>query len=116
MREMQPDELRAPEPQIRVLTAKRLRGGGRSPGQIRTLVRNGSLVAIGHGIYVTRAMAAQFKKVPHGDHVLRATAAVALSGRGCVVSHQSAALLHDIDLVGDEITHVTLSSRTGRRG
>jgi len=116
MREMQPAESRAPEPQIRIVTAKKLREWGRSPGQIRTLVRNGSLVAIGHGIYVSSAMASQFAEVPHGDRVLRAAAAVALNGPGCFLSHQSAALLHHIDLVGDQPTHVTLSSRNGRRG
>lgn len=101
---------------MRVVTARKLRAGGRSPGQIRTLVRRGRLVAIGRGIYVTRAVAAQFKDVRHGDHVLRAGAAVLLSGPGCAISHKSAALVHDIDLLDGKLSCVSISSQSGRRG
>jgi Protein of unknown function (DUF559) len=111
----QPPISRSPEPRMRVITSRKLRDGGRSPAKIRTLIRNGTLIPVGHGIYVTRAMASQFKDVPHGDHILKAGAVVLLNGPECVVSHQSAALMHEISLVR-EVTDVTLSSRTGRRG
>src|SRR5215469_4190808 len=106
MRE-QPPISRSPEPRMRVITTRKLRDGGRSPAKIRTLIRNGTLIPVGHGIYVTRTVATQFKDVPHGDHVLKAGAAVLLSGPGCHISHQSAALLHNIDLRGGELSYVT---------
>lgn len=61
-------------------------------------------------------MARQFEDVPHGGHVLKAGAAVLLNGSGCHISHQSAALVHDIDLLGGELSHVTISSQSGRKG
>jgi Protein of unknown function (DUF559)/Transcriptional regulator, AbiEi antitoxin len=125
MREQQPRESwpaasqvpsRTADPVIKVFTSRRLRAGGRSPTQIRTLVSAGRLVAIGRGVYVTKALASEFADMPHGQHILRAAAAIWLGGPGCVLSHQSAALMHEIDLAGDELTHVTMYSRTGRRG
>jgi hypothetical protein len=101
---------------MRVLTTRKLRDGGRSPAKIRTLIRNGTLIPVGHGIYVTRVVAMEFKSVPHGDHVLKAGAAVLLGGPGCHISHQSAALAHNIDLLGGELSCVTISSQSGRRG
>jgi hypothetical protein len=65
---------------------------------------------------VTRAVAAQFNDVPHGDHVLKAGAAILLSGPGCAISHQSAALVHGIDLLDGDLSYVTISSHSGRRG
>lgn len=125
MREQQPSESgpsapamrsRTLEPVIKVFTSRRLRAGGRSPTQIRTLVSTGRLVTIGRGVYVTKALAAQFANVPHGRQILKAAAAVVLGGPGCVLSHQAAALIHDIDLVGGGFAHVTMYSRTGRCG
>jgi hypothetical protein len=54
--------------------------------------------------------------VPNSDHILRAAGAVILNGRCCVVSHRSAALVHNIDLIGEGPTDVTLTSWVGRRG
>lgn len=125
MREQQPREsrpmvspapLRRPDAVIKVFTSQRLRAGGRSPTQIRTLVSAGRLVAIGRGVYVTRALASEFAGVPSGKHILTAAGAIWLGGPGCVLSHQSAALVHEIDLVGGELARVTMYSRTGRRG
>jgi len=107
---------RTADPLIKVFTSRRLRAGGRSPTQIRTLVSAGRLVAIGRGVYVTKALASEFADVPHGQHILMAAGAIWLGGPGCVLSHQTAALMHQIDLVGGELTKVTMYSRTGRRG
>ena len=101
---------------MRVFTSASLRAGGRSPDRIRTLIRNGTLIPVGHGIYVTRSMASQFKDVPDGDHVMKAAAAVVLGGPGCVISHESAARVHGIDQLNGDIINVTVSSRAGRRG
>jgi predicted transcriptional regulator of viral defense system len=108
-------EKQAAEPRVKFFTTERLRASGKSHGQIATLVRNGVLVPIGRGIYVTHAVARDFATVPHGDHVLRAAAAVIHNGPGCAVSHQSAALLHNIDLIGKQDTEVTITSWTGGR-
>jgi hypothetical protein len=65
---------------------------------------------------VSGDVARQVATVPHGDHLIRAAAALVTSGPGCVVSHRSAAIIHDIDLVG-EVADVTISNRKdGRAG
>ena len=59
----------------------------------------------------------QFATVPSSGHVLRAAAALADNGPGAVISHTSAALIHSIDLIGDQPADVTITSRDGgRRG
>src|SRR5215472_5914977 len=126
MREQQPAKPKAPmspqpasrrpDPVIKVFTSRKLRAAGRSPTRIHTMVSRGTLIAIGRGVYVTKPLATQFADVPHSDHIMKAAAAVVLGGPGCFVSHQSAALVHDIDLLDDQPTHVTMYSRTGRRG
>jgi Protein of unknown function (DUF559) len=79
-------------------------------------VRKGDLVPVSRGVYVPHAVACAFDAVPNGRHVLRAAGAIVLAGRGSVVSHRSAALLHDIALVGTLQSDVTITSRTGRSG
>lgn len=104
------------QPQLRVLTAAQLYAAGRSPAQVRTLVRSGRLVVIGHGIYVTQTVASQFAGLEHGDHWLRAAAVLVAAGPGSVLSHQSAALAHNIDVIG-QVDHVTMTTtQPGRRG
>ncbi len=110
-------EVQSSEPRVTFFTTARMRAAGNSPGQIGTRVRHGLLVPIGRGIYVSRTVAKQFAGVPNGDHVLRAAAALAHSGRDCAVSHQSAALLHNIALIADQVSDVTITTWTGgRRG
>ncbi len=110
-------EKQAAEPQVRFFTTEGLRTGGKSSGQVATLVRNGVLVAIGRGIYVPRAVAREFATVPRGDHVLRAATAVAHNRPACAISHQSAALLHNIDMIGEHVSEVTITTWSGgRRG
>jgi hypothetical protein len=105
------------EPRIKLISAARLRAGGRSAGQVRTLVRQGAIVPIGRGLYVSRTVSRQFATVPHSDHVLRSAAALADNGPESVISHTSAALIHAIDLIGDRPADVTITCRSGgRRG
>jgi predicted transcriptional regulator of viral defense system len=104
-------------PQIRMISAASLRATGQSAGQVRTLVRHGAIVPIGRGRYVSKAVSRQFATVPHSDHVLRCAAALADNGPEGVISHASAALIHTIDLIGDQPAEVTITSRNGgRRG
>jgi hypothetical protein len=69
---------------------------------------------------VAAATANAFAATPEGQHVLRAAAAVARSGGAAVVSHQSAALIHGIDLIrrpgAVAITGPPASGRTGTGG
>lgn len=105
------------EPAIKLITAAKLLADGRSREQIRTLVRHGVLVPIGRGSYVKPSVAREFNVLPNGDHMLRAAAALAHNGPSCAVSHRSAALLHNIDLVGGQLADVTITTWDGgRRG
>jgi hypothetical protein len=100
-----------------VVSTAQLRARNWSPQQIETLVRRGKLVRAGYGMYVGAATARALEGKPDGAHVLRAAAAVARMGRGAVLSHRSAAVLHGIDLVGN-VGDVTITGRpaAGRKG
>jgi Protein of unknown function (DUF559)/Transcriptional regulator, AbiEi antitoxin len=101
-----------------VITTAGLRKTGRSRERVRTLVRHGALARIGRGVYVRAATAQAFTAVPGGEHVLRAAAAVVRAGRGAVVSHRSAAIVHGIDLIGSlgGPASLTVGAGSGRRG
>ncbi len=94
---------------VSVYTTSRLLQSGRSPEQIRTLIRRGELVRIGKGIFVTGAVMRRMAGLPHGDHLIAVVAALALN-RPAVVSHRSAALIYGIDLIGSTAT-VTVTAR-----
>lgn len=100
-----------------MVTTASLRASGSSPRRIRTLVRRGVLVRIGRGVYVRAETAKAVAARRDGDHVLRAAAAAVQAGRGAVVSHRSAAVLHGIDLIGSP-GDVTITGRPagGRKG
>ena len=72
----------SPEPQVRIMTAARLRAGGTTPAQVRTRIRQGEMVAIARGVYVPREVARAFDPVPNGGHVLRAAGSIVLAGPG----------------------------------
>lgn len=81
-------------------------------------MRKGALVPLDRGVYALAATARQFSAVPNGDHVLRAAAALAVARWRAVVSHRSAALVHEIDILGNRETLVTVTTLVplGRRG
>ncbi len=101
-----------------LLTTSRLLAAGNSPEHIQTLVRRGRIVRIGRGVYVRAAIANAFSATSDGEHVLRAAAAVVRAGRGAFLSHQSAAVLHGIDLITGPGNDVTITGRpgSGRKG
>lgn len=104
-------------PEVRLFTAADLLAQGRSRNQIRTLIGRGILIPLARGVYVQIAVASEFRGIPNGDHVLRAGAALMDAGRGAAVSHQSAALVHGLDLIGKQPTvTITDSARGSRRG
>jgi AbiEi antitoxin C-terminal domain len=72
---------------------------GLTMGQFRSRVRTGELVRLRRGVYATPKFARQAEENAALRHVVQVAAATnAQYTRGAVASHQSAALLHGIDL------------------
>lgn len=79
------------------------------------------MVQIHRGVYARADFANEVRTRPNGDHLLRAAAALATIGPGAVASHQTAASIYELDLLGRPSTEVTLTrapghNRTGRAG
>jgi Protein of unknown function (DUF559) len=93
-----------------VTTAELLKAGWRRD-QIRDCTRRGDLLVVRRGIYAEGAHARKLLSLKGGEELLAISAATALTGTGAgaVVSHQSAAYLHKVDLVGrrDLTVHLT---------
>jgi hypothetical protein len=98
-----------------VTTAELLKAGWRRD-QIRERTRRGDLLVVRRGIYAAGAHARKLLSLKGGDELLAISAATALTGTGAgaVVSHQSAAYLHKIDLVGRHDLTVHLTRPPGR--
>ena len=71
---------------------------GLTKAQFRSLARSGALVRVRFGVYATQSAAEWAKVSPARSHALLAIAARAGVGRDSVASHQSAALIHGLDL------------------
>lgn len=100
-----------------VTTAELLTAGWRRD-EIRASSRRGDLQTVRHGVYADGPHARKLLSLKGGDELLAIGAAAALTGagRGAAVSHQSAAYLHQIDLVGrrDLTVHLTRPPDTDR--
>jgi hypothetical protein len=72
-------------------------------------MRHGVLVRIARGVYARARPARQLMTQPGGEHALRLAASIAVTGPGTVGSHQSAAQLHGLDLIGVPDAAVTLT-------
>lgn len=83
----------------RVGTAADWRAAGITPALFRSLTRAGDLVRVRRGVYATRTAVESAAADYRRGHALRVAAARACVGRRAVASHQSAALLHGIDLL-----------------
>jgi hypothetical protein len=104
-----------------IRTAAELRAAGRSAAEIEALVRRGTLIQIRRGVYARAALADRLRTRSNGEHLLRAAAALATFGPGAVASHQTAASLYAMDLLGRSGEDVTLTrapghNRSGRPG
>src|SRR5215469_6459380 len=84
----------------RVMTAAELAAAGVSRGQLRRLVRRGTLLRLGHGEYAPAEQVAAESRGRAGEHAVRAAAALARISSQAVVSHHSAALIHGIEMLG----------------
>jgi hypothetical protein len=112
-----PDKLRL----LGIMTTANLKASGKSPYQITAMVKRGVLIPFGRGVYVHANLANKYLPLDDGEQLLRALASLAVSGQGVVVSHQSAANLYHIDLLGKASSTVTLTGPPergshGRRG
>lgn len=96
-----------------IRTVAELRSACRSAAEIETLVRRGTLIQLRRGVYARADMATRVRKYRNGDHILRAAAALAAIGPGAVASHQTAASIHDLDLLDGPGTDVTLTRTPG---
>ena len=83
-----------------VMTTGELTEAGLSRAQIETLMRRGTLISLERGVYASAELAERLRLVPAGEIVLRTAAALATSRPGAVASHQTAARLHGLDLIG----------------
>jgi len=83
-----------------IITTAELRAAGWSDRQISAAVQRGNLHSLSRGIYADGAAARERLTWRGGDQLLAIAAAMAVAGPGVVVSHQSAAYLHSIDLLG----------------
>jgi predicted transcriptional regulator of viral defense system len=81
-----------------IRTTAELMREGNSAAQINTLVRQGALVQVRRGVYARAEMAAQVMTEPGGDHLLQTAGMLATLGPA-VASHESAAIIHYIDLL-----------------
>ena len=81
-----------------VVTTAELAASGISREQLRRLVRQGALVRLARGAYAPATLAAPLSDQA-AKHAMLATAALAVTGPGAVVSHNSAALIHGLDLL-----------------
>ncbi len=100
----------------RVWATAEWRASGLTVGQMRTLVRSGDLVRVRTGVYATRTAITSAKDDQRRGHILQVAAVVAAVGRETVVSHQSAAVIHRIDLLNHQQELVTLTRPPARRG
>src|SRR6266702_465260 len=83
---------------MRVLGVAEWRKAGLTEARIRSLTRSGELVRVWHSVYATRSAVEWSKSSPARSHALRVMAATASVGRDSIASHQSAALIHGLDL------------------
>lgn len=104
------------------MTTDELLRRGKSRRQIESMVARGTLLRLAQGVYTTAEFADRLRPLPEGRAALRAAAALATLGNGAVMSHETAAQLHGLDLLTEPHGHVTLTrppsvgSKSGKPG
>jgi predicted transcriptional regulator of viral defense system len=106
---------------VGIVTRAGALSAGVSQARIDTAVRNGTLIPVSRGVYLRSSLATKVRSRTGGEHLLRAAAALAVEGPDAAVSHQSAAALLGIALLGKPLRDVTLTmpprrDRHGRSG
>ena len=90
-----------------------LAAAGLSDARIATMTRRGDLYQVRRGVYANGPRAREILAIADGRQLLQLAAAVAVSGPGAVVSHESAAYLYSIDLLSTPDV-ATLTCSPGR--
>jgi very-short-patch-repair endonuclease len=105
------------DPLVRTYTKARVLAAGISEQRLRTLLRGGKLVRIGHDCYVLRKTVEALAGDPDRRYLLPAAAALASMGAGVVASHAMAARIHGIDLLqaSDDLVTLTRAPGSGTR-
>ena len=98
-----------------IATTAELVAAGFSDRRIKTLARRGDLYQVGRGVYANGPKARDILKLRDGHQLLGLAGAVAAVGPGAVVSHESAAYLHSIDLLA-RTNHAASLTYPSRRG
>lgn len=97
-----------------VMTTANLLGQGLSEGRIRSLVRQGVLSPVGHGVYVRAELAARVAGSTNVvQHALQVASVLAVGAPGAVGSHQSAAMIHSLDLLVRQAPGVVVTRPPG---
>jgi hypothetical protein len=101
-----------------IVTTAELAAAGWRQDQVRASTKRGDLMTVRRGVYADGNHGRKLLTFGDGKQLLGVAAAAALAGPGAVVSHQSAAYLHKIDLVGrrNSAVHLTRPPGTGWRG
>src|SRR5215467_3256788 len=107
-----------------IVTGDELASAGLSRARIRRLVSRGELTPLTRGVYARAQVAASAGPGDQRrDRLLRMAAAVAVSGKGTVVSHHDAAIIHGLTLLDRPPSDVAITrlreaagSRTARPG
>jgi predicted transcriptional regulator of viral defense system len=100
-------------PRIGLITTAELRAKGLSDGRIRSLIRREVLSPVGRGVYVRGALADELKGSRAGEQALRVAAVLAVGPQGAAASHQSAAIIHGLDLLGRQAPGVAVTRPQG---
>jgi hypothetical protein len=88
-----------------------------SPCRVRTLLRRRVLVRVTRGVYARAELAADAVRETAGGHALGIAAALAVTTPVAAGSHQSAAMIHGLDLLSPEpAALVTLTRAPGGAG
>ncbi|HUB37623.1 MAG TPA: DUF559 domain-containing protein [Streptosporangiaceae bacterium] len=104
------------------MSRAQLVAGGNTWWQVRAMVERGELLRIGWGYYATADLAELIPALPVGQLLLSAAAATASLGPAAAASHETAALLHGLSLLGPPPAELTVTrppgagSRSGRPG
>lgn len=95
-----------------IMTTAELLATGKSAAQIQTLVRQRTLVKLRYGVYARADLAKGLSARPNGAYLLRAAAALCAADNA-VASHQTAAALLGVEMLGRP-TQVTLTRAPGQ--
>jgi Transcriptional regulator, AbiEi antitoxin/AbiEi antitoxin C-terminal domain len=95
------------------VTTAELVAKGLSEDRIRSLVRTGALVRVGRGAYVRSALAEKVQGSRAGAQAMSLATVLARSQPGVVGSHESAAIIHGLDLLGRRPSGLTVTHQPG---